>query len=248
MKKNKKKRRVKRLLYLLLAVMLLSGTVILLFQTRTILVEGNQYYGKGTVESWIREDELSDNTLYIYLKYRFTDADLPSGVEKMEITLDNPWTVRASVTEKSMSGYVDFDGAYLYFDQSGVASLRTSKLIEGVPYVEGLVIDDSKVALGEVLPVEDDRIFGRIVDASVKLKKYSLSPDRLICTDGNITLYFGAVEVLIGSENYDERLGQVSPILAELSEHYPGTAGTLHLEKFDVSSQSVRFVPAVQEP
>lgn len=245
LKKNKKKSGLKTVLYLLLTVMLLAGIVILLFQTKTVLVEGNVYYGDNTVVSWIREDELSVNTLYIYLKYNLTDASLPSGVESIRISLDNPWTVRAKVSEKEMAGYVDIDGSYLYFDRSGVVALRTGKLIEGVPHVEGLTFDASKVAIGEGLPVEDDSIFSRIVDVSGRLEKYSLAPDRLICTDGHITLYFGIVEVLLGTENYDERLAQVSPILSELGTRYPETAGTLHLENYDGSSPSVRFVPAV---
>lgn len=225
--------------------MLLAGTVLLLFQTRDVQVEGNEYYGDNTVVSWIREDELSANTLYIYLKYKYTDAQLPSGVEEIRISLDNPWTVRVTVVEKEMAGYVDLDGSHLYFDRIGTVTLKTDRLIEGVPYIEGLAFDSSRVFLGEALPVEDEVVLSRIVEVSGKLRKYSLEPDRLVCADGHIMLYFGVVEVLLGTENYDERVAQISPILSELEVRYPGTAGTLHLENYDISSPSVRFVPAV---
>ena len=57
-------------------------------------------------------------------------------------------------------------------------------------------------------------------------------------------MYFGIVEVLLGSGGYEEKLEQVQPILDKLAELYPDTAGTLHLENYDPDSESIRFVPA----
>ena len=64
------------------------------------------------------------------------------------------------------------------------------------------------------------------------------------CTDGNVQVYFGIVEVLLGSGDYEAKIKQVSPILAKLAELYPDTAGTLHLENYDPESESLRFVPS----
>ena len=52
------------------------------------------------------------------------------------------------------------------------------------------------------------------------------------------------VEVILGDGNYEEKLQQVEPILQKLSELYPDTAGTLHLENYTTESESIRFVPA----
>ena len=144
-----------------------------------------------------------------------------------------------------MLGYVDYDGAFLYFDRDGTACLRTKEVLDGVPHIEGLVFDVSKVELGSVLPVEDSGIFRRIMDATVYIAKYSLVPDRVVCVDSGIALYFGSVEVLLGEDNYEARLAQVEPILKKIAELYPDTAGTLHLENYDDSSSAIRFVPAV---
>ena len=83
------------------------------------------------------------------------------------------------VKEKEMAGYVDYDGAYLYFDRTGTAVLRTKKIIEGVPHIEGLMFDSAKAKIGKKLPVEDDSIFEKIVEVSKNLKKYNLTPDRM---------------------------------------------------------------------
>lgn len=244
-KKKRKKIRVWLIVVsVILALTAMAGVAVLLFQTRSFEVEGNSYYGDDTITTWIQNDELSVNTLYILAKYNLTDADLPSGVESMTVSLKNPWTVKVKVKEKEMAGYVDYDGAYLYFDRAGIASLRSNKLIEGTPYIEGLTFDTAKVEIGKKLPVEDDTIFEKIVEVSKNLKKYGLTPDRMSCSEGDIQVYFGIVEVLLGSGDYEEKLQQVQPILDKLAERYPDTAGTLHLENYDVDSESIRFVPS----
>ena len=172
------------------------------------------------------------------------DPDLPAGVEKMNVALKNPWTVRVNVHDKEMAGYVDYDGAYLYFAGTGTAVLKSKKLIEGTPYIEGLAFDEDETEIGQILPVEDDGIFERIVDLSRYLKEYELSPDRISCAEGEIGIYFGSVEVLLGNGNYEEKLQQVEPILKKLKELYPDASGTLHLENYDSDSESIRFVPA----
>ena len=243
-RKHKKIRVWLTVVSIIVSLAVLAAAAVFLFRTRSFVVEGNSYYGENTITTWIQNDRFSVNSLYILAKYNFTDADLPSGVESMKISLKNPWTVKVTVKEKEMAGYVDYEGAYLYFDEAGIVSLRTSKLLEGTPYIEGLTFDAEKVEMGKKLPVEDDTIFGKIVEVSKNLKKYDLTPDRMACTDGSVRVYFGIVEVLLGSGNYGEKLEQVPPILAKLAELYPDTAGTLHLENYAPESESIRFVPS----
>ena len=244
MKKKKRRKVWPVILAVLLALIILAAVAVLLFRTRSVEIEGNSYYSDNTIETWVNRDKLSVNTLYILVRYDLMDAELPAGVERFNVSLKNPWTVLVNVEEKEMAGYVDYDGAYLYFDCEGVAALKTKKLIEGVPYIEGLAFDESEVEIGKTLHVEDDAIFGQIVDASENLRKYSLTPDRLSCAEGDIRAYFGVVEVLLGSGDYDVKLQQVPPILEKLAELYPDTAGTLHLENYDSDSESISFVPA----
>lgn len=243
-KKHKRRRIWRAILSVTAALIVLAAVAVLLFRTKSYEVKGNSYYGEDTITSWIQNDRFSVNTLYILAKYNFTEADLPSGVESIRISLKNPWTVRVTVKEKELAGYVDYDGAYLFFDREGTATIKTKKMLAGTPYIEGLAFDAAKVEIGKKLPVEDDSIFDKIVEVSRSLKKYKLAPDRMSCTDGSIQIYFGIVEVLLGAGEYEEKLQQIPPILEKLTELYPETAGTLHLENYDADSESIRFVPA----
>ena len=244
MKKKKRRKKWPVVIGILMGLFILAAGAVVLFRTRTVEVEGNSIYSENTIATWVQKDKLSVNTLYLLVKYNFLDSELPVGVEQMDVSLKNPWTVHVKVEEKELAGYVDCSGTYLYFDQNGIAVLKTKKQIEDAPYIEGLTFDESDVEIGKTLPVEDDSIFGKIVDASRYLKKYSLAPDRISCVEGDVRLYFGIVEVLLGDGGYEEKLQQVEPILDKLAELYPKTAGTLHLENYDSASDAISFVPA----
>lgn len=244
MKKKKRRKKWPVVVGILMGLFILAAGAVVLFRTRTVEVEGNSIYSENTIATWVQKDKLSVNTLYLLVKYNFLDSELPVGVEQMDVSLKNPWTVHVKVEEKELAGYVDCSGTYLYFDQNGIAVLKTKKQIEDAPYIEGLTFDESDAEIGKTLPVEDDSIFGKIVDASRYLKKYSLAPDRISCVEGDVRLYFGIVEVLLGDGGYEEKLQQVEPILDKLAELYPKTAGTLHLENYDSASDAISFVPA----
>ena len=150
-RKKHKKRKVWPIILVVLTVLIvMAAAAVFLFRTRSYKVEGNSYYGERTITTWIENDPLSVNSLYVLYKYNFTDADLPSGVESLSISLKDPWTVKVKVKEKEMAGYVDYDGAYLYFDRTGTAVLRTKKIIEGVPHIEGLMFDSAKAEIVQV--------------------------------------------------------------------------------------------------
>ncbi len=52
-----------------IVVLLLLVIFVLLFQTRSIKVKGNEYYGENSIISWLKKDKLSMNTVYLFWKY-----------------------------------------------------------------------------------------------------------------------------------------------------------------------------------
>ena len=216
-----------------IVVLLLLVIFVLLFQTRSIKVKGNEYYGENSIISWLKKDKLSMNTVYLFWKYNYTDAEVPSVVEEMKLTFENPWTLVAHVKEKGKSGYVSFNDTNLYFDRKGTALFESKK-----------TFDASKVEIGKKIPVEDDSAFTLIAEASKYLVKYSLTPDKLVyANEQSVVLYFGSVEVLIGNKEYEIRIAQIKPILEKLKEQYPDQAGVLHLENYEADSASINFTP-----
>ena len=42
------------------------------------------------------------------------------------------------VKEKEFLGYFDYRGRVLYFDEEGAAALKTTEVIHGAPFIEGI--------------------------------------------------------------------------------------------------------------
>ena len=86
----------------------------------------------------------------------------------------------------------------MYFDEDGTAALKTTEVIPGAPFIEGLELNTKKVKMNKKLPVTDQDIFERIVEVTRLSNKYELSSDRLTCSDGGVNLIFGVVTVQLG--------------------------------------------------
>lgn len=234
----------------ILGVVIVAFAFLLLFHIQNIEVSGQEYAAeyssKNDIISWVQQDKYAVNSVYVWWKYNHTNANLPSWVESMKVKLVRPWSVKLIVTEKEIAGYIECGDRYLYFDKAGTAILKNANKITGVAYIEGLDVDESKVELGETLPVSNEDVFEQIVEVSRLMLKYSLTPDRIVCAGGAVTLYFGNVEVMLGKNNYEDRIAQIPPILEKLKEQYPDKAGTLHLENYETSDSTIRFVPKTE--
>lgn len=243
--RRRKKRRGTFLGFLtfMLGIVIIVFAFLLLFHVQTIEVKGNKNCPEKDVVNWIKKDKLSVNSAYVWWKYNHGNVKQLPLVKSTKITLKNPWTVVAAVKEKDISGYIEADGQYFYFDKDGTALLKSDKKIDKITYIEGMKVEASKVVIGKVLPVSDKNVFKRIVEISGLIGKYSLTPDRIVCAGSDLNLYFGGVEVMLGKTNYDVRAAQVKPILEKLSEQFPGKEGTLHLENFSAADKAVRFTP-----
>ena len=231
-------------------IVFMSATILLLaafllFQTHVIKVSGTQYSYEGDVLKWINSDSFAVNSLYIFLRYNNRTANLPPAIEQVRVRLNSPWQVELQVSEKPMYGYIYYFDQRLYFDRYGISSLISHEVIPDVILVEGLDIHIEEVELGMTLAVEDESVFQSIREVITLLKEQGLSPDRLVVEEGNISLYFGGITVLLGSRSFSERLIQVSPIFEKLEAQHPGVTGVLHLERFELSDGTIRFVPDV---
>lgn len=248
-KREKKKhgksvwRYVTRFFFGILGIGAIGSLLLFLFETRQIVVSGNQYCTEQEVTQWLRQDPYSRNSLYVLWRYNQKEAELPPAVEQVKVVLRSPRKVEVQVKEKVFAGRIEYREQSLYFDRKGVASLVAPDVIEGVPYVEGLEIETEKLRLGEVLPITDKEVFSGIGMLTELLGKRELVPDKITCTGTEITLHFNGIRAQIGSGGFPEKLAQIPPILEKMNGLYAGQTGVLHLENYSVSDGSIRFVP-----
>ena len=180
-RKRKKRRRIGICIFLVVLMLfaLAALIVVKVFTVQNVVVEGNSLYSADQIKNMVLDDDYSWNSLYVDLKYRFVDVGEVPFVDTMEISLDDPHTLRISVTEKGILGsfYIDTLGQYAYFDKDGFVVETSSDVIEGVPKITGVTCDS--VVLYEKLPLEDTKLLRNLLTLTQLLKKYELEPEEI---------------------------------------------------------------------
>lgn len=243
---RKKRKRRKIQLYIFLIVTLLIALaayiVVEVFTVENVEVEGNEWYSASQIEAMVLDDEYSWNSLYVTMKYRLVDIGEVPFIDAMEVSLDNPHTVRIKVYEKGILGYLYIPtlGQNVYFDKDGFVVETSTNLIPDVPKVTG--ISCSEVVLYEKLPLKDESILRLLLNLTQTLKKYELEPDEIAFDEkGSATVYYGNIRVIVGDEeNLSQKIIKLSAVLEKLAG-MGLDSGTLHLENWTEENRDIVF-------
>lgn len=205
------------------------------YEVTTAYVEGNVHYSSEEIQQMVMEGRLGDNSLYLSLKYRNRGVEDVPFVETMDVDILSADTIKITVYEKALAGYVEHLGRYMYFDKDGVVVESSQERTLGIPQVSGLSFDH--VVMYEALPVANGQVFADILDITQLLNKYGIRADRIyFAPSGNKTLYFGEARVNLGSnENIDEKIMLLQTILPDLE----GKKGTLRLDNYTEGTKNV---------
>ena len=240
-RRKKKKRKIKLYIFLVIALLLALAAFIVLevFTVEKVVVEGNELYSSSQIENMVLNDEYSWNSLYVTLKYRFVDVGEVPFVDEMEISLDDPHTVRIKVYEKGILGYlyIPILGQNAYFDKDGFVVETSKDIIPDVPKITG--VSCNEVVLYEQLALEDERVFRQLLNLTQILKKYNLLPETIAFDDSlGATLNYQNIRVIVGGEEHlSQKIIRLSYILPQLD----GMSGTLHLENWTEENTDIIF-------
>lgn len=223
----------------LLILCILSGTgyyIVRKYRIENIAVEGNVHYTSEEITDMVLADRLSYNSIYLSLKYRNKEIkDIPF-IETMSVKILAPDTIKIMVYEKTVAGYMEYMGRYIYFDRDGIVVESSGTKTEGIPQVTGVKVDH--VVLYDPLPVEDSSIFQQILSITQMLSKYEISTDKIYFNDDReITLYFDGVRAKIGSGNLEEKIMRLQHILPSLE----GKSGVLKMENYSQERENITF-------
>lgn len=227
--------------FLILLLLAGSGAVIVLkvFTVEKVKVTGNHHYPDETMEEWLLDDEHCWNSLYVYFKYKFVEPEEMPFVDNMEISLKSPHVIEIKVYEKALVGrvYIDALGQNAYFDKDGFVVEMSSEVIEGIPKVGGL--DVEQIVLYEKLPIKEDSVLKNLLSLTQMLKKYNLAPKNIkYNSEGTYTLKYDDVTVLLGqAQKLNEKIVRLSYILPKLE----GQKGILHLESWTENTTNIAF-------
>ncbi len=227
------------LFVLILALAGAYSYIITNYTVTTVYVEGNVHYTNEEIIDMVMEGRYGNNSLLLSLKYKDKSIVGVPFVEKMDVSVENPHTIKIEVYEKALAGYVEYLERFMYFDKDGIVVESSFEKTEGIPMVTGLTFDH--VILHEPLPVEDEGIFASILSITQLVNKYNLSVDRIYFgSDSSLTLYFDGVRVALGTgQNLDEKVMKLQYMLPELD----GMTGTLRMENYTEETKNISFEP-----
>lgn len=210
------------------------------YTIENVYVEGNVHYSQEEIKAMVMDGILGDNSMYLSMKYKDKSVVGIPFIDVMDVSILAPDTIKITVYEKALAGYVEFMGTNMYFDKDGYVVENSSVKTQGVPQITGLSF--TYAVLGQALPVEDPSIFGRILDLTKLLNKYSLLARRIhFRQDGQIFLFFDDVKVALGND--DNHIEDKLMLLPEFLPRLQGKKGTLKMETYDDVNGKYTFLP-----
>lgn len=229
------------ILLIIIAGILGAGYYVLeTYSIENVYVEGNVHYTEEEIKNFVMEGTLGNNSLYLSMKYRNTGVENIPFVDVMDVSILSPDTIKITVYEKVLVGYVKYLNTYMYFDKDGYVVESSAVKTLGIPQITGLEFDH--VVLGEPLPVEDTAVFNSILDITKLLNKYELTSDKIYFHASNeVTIYFGNVKVALGNDTV--RMEDKIMLLPGFLEELSGKSGTLQMENYDESGGKYTFKP-----
>lgn len=207
------------------------------YKVTTVHVDGNIHYTNEEIIEMVMGGRFGDNSLFLSLKYRERGIEGVPFVETMDVDIEAKDTIRITVYEKALAGYVRYLGRYVYFDKDGIVVETSGEETAGIPQVTGLAFDH--VVLYKPLPVDKPELFEEILNITQQLSKYDLSADRIYFDAGyQVTLYFGEAKVALGeNKDINEKIMKLQHILPDLL----GKSGTLDMREYSEDTKTYSF-------
>jgi len=211
----------------------------------TVTVTGNETNTDEDVEARIFDaDKFSRHTVYQFVNQLLGNkAEIPF-VEDYQIIFNSPNDVEVITYEKSIVGYVNYMNNYMYFDKDGIVVDSSLEKIPGIPEITGL--DFGSIVLYRQLPVEDHKIFDRILNLTQALQNHRIYAERIHFSDmGEATLYLGDITVELGnSSDMGAKVAELSDMLPQIRERMASEGiqhGTLYLDSYDEKSSGTAY-------
>ena len=212
-KQKKKKKSTKGWLVLIVTVGLILA-VVFGCRIKTIRITGNERVSDETIQTLIQYDKCQNNSLLLWLLNRKTDISSEPLLNSIHVQLRNPQTIVVQVNEEKLSGYVQSEDEYIYVNDSGKIVLKQTEKLQDVLLLSGITADTAEV--GEAITAD------------------SLGKS----DDGGYYIVMGKVKVLLGKDIYmEEKISELNDLLSKLE----GLSGTLHLEEYDSTKDSIIF-------
>lgn len=199
---------------------------------------GNTRYSDEDLEKILFPNDFAKITLYNFVRSKFkTKYNIPF-IQDIDIYITGLNSADIIVYEKSIVGCVRYMSSYMYFDKDGIVVESSSKLLEGIPIIDGL--DFGRIVLYEKLPISNENVFKDMLDITQVLAGYEINVDKItISSDNNITLYIKNVEIYLGDSS--ELNGKVNE-LKNIWDKIKDLSGILYLDNYNPTRDDITYI------
>ena len=231
--KNKKKYLV---LGILLALLIALGFLATL-KIDTVIYEGNERLTVEELDEYFQVSGIKSNPIIYMINTWLDDKMEIPFVEEYEIELKSLHSIKVTIYEKSIVGYIDYMGTYMYFDKDGIVVESSLSKYEDVPQITGVKFDD--IVLHEEIPVESKKIFSIILDVTQLVEKHNISVGRInISDDMSVTLYVKNFRVAMGNAGgYGEKMAALADIIPSMVD----IPGELNMREYNNNNSGYVF-------
>lgn len=239
-KKNRRKRKRSRALPVLIPVLILAVCVLVAVfgcKTEHLEITGQHIYETGELDSLLRAQVHSDNSIRFWAHYRFRYRGEIPFVGRVQVKLKGLKTLEVTVTEEDVVAYLDHADSRLYLDERGVLMENSPQELPGIGKVLGMEAASSVV--GEVPKVEDPALLKSACQVMKAAGRYGMMPDSVSVDEkGDMSLYCGNIRCALGqAEHLEEKVALAAVLLPKLE----GKTGILHLEDYDGTTGNRSF-------
>ena len=230
----------KIVIFISVTLMLILVILVLAVQRiddKDIFIEGNKKYTKEEMIQYIFDSKWGRNPFVLFYNTKFKETKEIPFVDTYEVEILSLDSVRVTVYEKKMIGYVTYMGTNMYFDKDGMVVENSMEVIDGIPPVIGLEFD--RIVLNEKLPVEDEEVFDVVLDTTQALDKYEIRVDKIyISEDNEVTLFKENIEVMLGkNKDINDKVRSLDDMMPKLE----GLNGTLDIREYNENNTGYTF-------
>lgn len=226
------------LLLVLAALSISAALVLMLFNFKKAVITGNTKYSQKQIESFITQGKLGENTFVMALKYHNRTVKGIPFVDRIDVDILNPSTVRVNIIEKPLDGYVVRGDDKIYFSKEGVVQTISGRTDENVTVVNGIELVNPQT--DAQVQAKNQSGMDNVLTLLSAMERYDLKADSIdVDRLGSITVTFGDVRLTVGKTGYDMKMYKVHQIFP----FFKGKSGCISMTGSDFRGDNIVLSP-----
>ncbi len=230
---------IRNLILMLFAALTISAALILmLFNFEKAVVYGNTMYDQKQIEHFITQGRLGENTFVMALKYHNRTVEGLPFVDRIDIDIVSPSTVRVNITEKPLDARVSYGENEVYLSKEGIIQTVSYRTNENTTVVKGLQVVDPET--GTRVEAKNQTGLDNTLKLLNVMDRYDLHADSIDVDDlGNLTVAFGDVSVKVGKSEYDIKMYKIH----QICKYFKGRSGIISMTGSDYAGENIVLSP-----